>query len=183
MHLVKKHLLILALVLPGLLPAQMAADGEELIEWSPSRKLTWDDYKASPQAGSGAAAATTTYLNFEYHIRNNEFKFTISCKFSRTRSWGLHKTDYILAHEQGHFDIAEVYARKLYKAVSQYRFNKNTFKDDLNRIYATITTEKEEAQNTYDRETNHSINKQKQEEWLKKISDDLNSYAAFAGYH
>ena len=37
-------------------------------------------------------------------------------------------------------------------------------------------------QNEYDRETNHSINKDKQTEWLKKIDQLLREYKAFAGY-
>ena len=46
-----------------------------------------------------------------------------------------HKTDYILKHEQGHFDIAEIFARKLNKKMSEYKFNKTTYKTDLKNIY------------------------------------------------
>lgn len=37
-------------------------------------------------------------------------------------------------------------------------------------------------QNTYDLETNHSINKEKQAEWLQKISRELKSLEEFADY-
>ena len=67
--------------------------------------------------------------------------------------------------------------------MSEYKFNKNRFKDDLKKIYITITTEKEEMQNDYDRETNHSINKDKQSEWLSKIDKLLTEYKAFADYN
>ena len=94
----------------------------------------------------------------------------------------MHKTDYILSHEQGHFDIAEIFARKLNKKMSEYRFDKKTYQKDLNKIYHDILDEKEKMQNDYDKETNHSINKEKQAEWLKKIAKMLEEYKDYADY-
>jgi hypothetical protein len=155
---------------------------EELISWTEGRKLTWADYKGNPKSGTDAVASTATYLGIEYNFNSKGFGYKITCNFSKTRSWGLHKTEYILAHEQGHFDIAEIFARKLNMKMSDYKFNKNKFKTELKKIYETITAEKEEMQNEYDRETNHSINKEKQSDWLKKIDQLLKEYKAFAGY-
>ena len=64
----------------------------------------------------------------------------------------------------------------------EYKFNKNSFKDDLKKIYVTITTEKEEMQNEYDRETNHSIIKDKQTEWLWRIEKMLKEYNSYSNY-
>ena len=155
---------------------------EELLEWSPSKKLTWADYKAQPNPESDAAASTTTYLSIEYNITSNSFGYKIQSRFSKTHSWGLHKTPYILSHEQGHFDIAEVFARKLHKKMSEYKFNKKTFQKDLKKIYDEVTDEKEKTQNDYDEETNHSINKDKQKEWLRRIEGMLEEYKGYAGY-
>lgn len=159
-----------------------AGKNEDLLKWSPSRKLSWSDYKASPDPESDAAASTTTYLAIEYNISNTDFGFKISSNFSRDRSWGRHKDAYILSHEQGHFDIAEIFARKLYKKMSEYKFNTRTYQKDLKKIYEDITEEKEEMQDDYDRETRHSINKEKQAEWLKKIEALLKEYEDYAGY-
>ena len=155
---------------------------EELISWSENKKLTWADYKGPAKTDTDAAASTATYLGIEYNFGSKGFDYKITCSFSKTKSWGLHKTDYILAHEQGHFDIAEIFARKLNMQMGEYKFNKNSFKDDLKKIYVTITTQKEELQNAYDRETNHSINKEKQTEWLNKIDQLLTEYKDFADY-
>ena len=155
---------------------------EELINWNEEKKLTWADYKGTAKPGTDAAASTATYLGIEYNFNNKGFGYKITCSFSKTKSWGLHKTDYILAHEQGHYDIAEIFARMLNKRMSDYKFNKNSFKTDLKKIYETITSEKEEMQNSYDSETNHSIIKEKQKEWLKKIEKMLREYKPFAGY-
>ncbi|MEP7375648.1 MAG: hypothetical protein ABI675_19785 [Chitinophagaceae bacterium] len=155
---------------------------EELITWNQDKKLTWADYKGNVQKGTDAAASTATYLGIEYNFTRNGFNYKITCSFSKTRSWGLHKTEYILAHEQGHFDIAEIFARKLNKQMGEYVFNKNSFKDDLKKIYMTLTADKDSFQNQYDEETNHSINKEKQSEWLKKIEGMLKELKAFSNY-
>ena len=79
-------------------------------------------------------------------------------------------------HEQGHFDITEIYARKLDNALREYNFNPKRFKTDLDEIYKDIMEEKEELQNQYDLETDYSRNKEKQTEWLKKIQKELAKY-------
>ena len=155
---------------------------EELIHWSENRKLTWADYKGTAKTGSDVAASTATYLGIEYSFNNKGFGYKITCSFSKNKSWGLHKTEYILAHEQGHFDIAEIFARKLNKQMAEYKFDKENFKDDLKNIYLKITADKENMQNTYDQETDHSILKEKQMQWLKKIEQLLKEYSGFANY-
>lgn len=176
----KNAALILAFLIPIWLPAQ--DPGEDLIGWSGSRRLTWTDYQARPEENSDAAASTTTYLMVSYHFSEGDFSFRIESKFSRTRSWGLHKTPYILAHEQGHFDIAEIFARKFYKRLKEYRFNRKTYRQDLEKIYRDILDEKENIQNDYDRQTNHSINREQQMIWLRKIERWLEEYEDYAGY-
>lgn len=159
------------------------SNNEVLISWSEDRPLTWLDYKGKPRKDSDAAASTATYLGFDYNISQIGLSYRITCSFSSTKSWGLHKTDYILAHEQGHFDIAEIFARKLHQQISNYKFNRRTYRDDLARIYHSVTSEKDAFQNQYDSETNHSINKTKQEEWLRRIDQLLHEYQAYAGYN
>jgi hypothetical protein len=171
----------LCLLLPLAMNAQDKSD--ELMDWASSRRLTWSDYKADPNPNSDAAASTTTLIGIEYKMNNGNFDYSITCKFSLSRSWGLHKTEYILAHEQGHFDIAEIFARKLHKAMGEYTFNSRTYQKDLRKIYQDIMKEKEDFQNTYDRETNHSIKKDKQAEWLVKIAGMLEDYKGYAGYN
>lgn len=172
--------LLFVLILPSMLHAQ--EDKEELVEWSAGRKLSWLDYKADPDRNSDAAASTTTYLAIQYNIRYNGFTYKINSKFSKDRSWGLHKTNYILSHEQGHFDLAEVFARKLHMRMTEYQFNAKTAQKDLKKIYQEVTSEKEKVQNDYDKETKHSINKSKQAEWLERIDSMLKDYEQYANY-
>ena len=162
------------------LPFTPSEDG--LIPWNASRKLTWDDYKGEPDPQADAAASTTTLLTVSYKFSRNNFSFAIRSGFDPTRSWGTHRTAYILSHEQGHFDIAEVYARKLFQKLSEYKYDPRSYQKELKKIYEEVIKEKEKMQNEYDEQTRHSILRVRQEEWLKKIATMLHESAAFAGY-
>lgn len=172
----------LLILLSCLLPLTAVAQKGEVIAWQEGYKLNWADYRGVPDPANAAAASTSTFLGIEFQLTNNSLSYTITCHFSKDKSWGRMQNDYLLAHEQGHFDIAEIYARKLYKKMKSYVFNKDTYQADLRNIYQSVLDEKEETQNTYDRETNHSINREKQAEWLKKIAAMLKELAAFAEY-
>jgi hypothetical protein len=164
------------------LPLSCFAQNGEFIEWSAVKRLTWDDYLAKPSSLSDAAAITSTALGVEYHLRNNTLTYTITCRFSKANSWGRHKTDYILQHEQGHFDITELFARKLAKELKVYKFNLHKYQDDVSKIYKKLMDEKEKYQNKYDKETDFSRNKEQQAEWLQKIRDELDDLDEYANY-
>ncbi|MBL7741946.1 MAG: DUF922 domain-containing protein [Chitinophagaceae bacterium] len=169
-----------ALILTSLSFSQ--SDKEELIDWKAGQKLSWSDYKGNPDPDSDAAALTATYLGIEYDISEKGLSWKIQCRFSKTRSWGRSRTDHILQHEQGHFDIAEIFARKLNKKMSEYKFDKNSYQKDLRKIYESITTEKEKFQDQYDKESDHSRNKEKQAEWTKKIAEMLSELKDLSQY-
>jgi hypothetical protein len=155
---------------------------EEYIPWVPDYRLTWEDFLCEPKRNTDAVASTSTALGIAYQIKNNKLSYQITCKFSKQKSWGLVKTPYILAHEQGHFDITEIFARKLYQALQGYQLNRATFTRDINTIYETIVAAKEAFQAAYDGETDHSRNKRKQAEWLERIDmllEDTRPYATY----
>jgi hypothetical protein len=158
MQRIKVYFILLLLVSPLSNFAQ--GKNEELINWSATNRLTWNDYKGDPDPNSGAAATTTSYLGIEYNFRNNIVTYKITCRFSKNKSWGLYKTDHILGHEQGHFDITEIFARKLNKETGEYKFDKTSYQKDLQKIYDDTVKAKEKFQNQYDKETDFSRNKE-----------------------
>jgi hypothetical protein len=157
-------------------------ENEEVIPWAFNRRLSWDDFLCEPQKNSDAVASTSTSLGIAYQVENDQLTYSISCNFSKNKSWGLLKTNYILAHEQGHFDITEICARKLFRALQEYQFNRKTYREDINDIYQRIVAEKEYMQATYDGETDHSRNRKVQYEWLQKIDQMLDETAPWAEY-
>lgn len=161
----------------------IAQDTSEFIDWSAKRRLAWNDFEAPVNKNSDAAANTSTYLGLEYNVRNNVFNYKVACRFSKNKSWGLVKNEWILRHEQGHFDITEIFARTLHKAVGEYKFNKDNYRADLDKIYKEVLTQKEQLQSLYDRESDYSRNKEKQEEWLRKIGKMLEDTREYAEYN
>ncbi len=157
-------------------------EDNESIPWIPERRLTWDDFLCAPERNTDAVASTSTSLGIAYKYDKGSWSYSITCNFSKHKSWGLLKTDYILAHEQGHFDITEIYARKLHKALTEYKFNARTFKKDISNIYQGIVKEKEAMQEEYDGETDHSRRKRIQMEWLDRIQEMLTETAPYADY-
>jgi uncharacterized membrane protein YcgQ (UPF0703/DUF1980 family) len=175
----KKILAFPVLILPLLVLSQLE---EDHIKWEENRKLTWDDFKAAPLKIGSTAAMTTTHLGFSYNIKNGIITYKIECRFEKNKSWGLVKNEWVLKHEQGHFDIAEIFARNLNKSINEYKFNKSSFQKDLDAIYKSVVAEKEKYQQQYDDETDYSRIKIKQEEWLKKIEAELKQTRSWAGY-
>lgn len=177
MQKIKWYSLFLLLPVFSFIPAE-----DDMIDWKESRRLVWDDYLGAPNPNSDAAALTATYLSIEYEMTQRGVGWKIQCKFSKSRSWVRTKTDHILGHEQGHFDIAEIFARKLHKKMKEYRFDRNTYQKDLETIYQDITNEKESFQNQYDRETDHSRDKEQQAKWMEKIKSSLEELKDYTNY-
>ena len=157
-------------------------EDDEMIPWSGSRRLNWEDFKCAPVRNTEAVALTSTSLGISYKVKNSQFVYDINCGFSKRHSWGLLKTPYILAHEQGHFDITELYARKLHQQLQDYRFNERTFKQDINTIYQKVVKEKEAFQELYDGQTDPRRKKAVQEEWLVRIEALLADTAPYQSY-
>ena len=171
------------IVLPALFSFSTQNDGNN-IPWSASRKLTWPDFKSRPDNNSTNAALTSSKIIFNYGYGSEKgFTFTISCMFDKNSSWGRIKTDYILSHEQGHFDIAEIYARKINKALKNYSFNVNTSPKEIPVLYQQLMKEEGALQNQYDSETNFSRDKPQQAAWLEKIQHELDKLGEYAGYN
>jgi hypothetical protein len=165
-----------------LLAAATFQQSNNLVDWNASRKLTWEDFKGPVDPDSKNAALTSSSINIEFGYDDEGLEYSIKCSFNKQKSWVRIRNTEVLAHEQGHFDLAELHARKLFKAMKAYKFNANTVSKDVNTIYDSLMNAHHEAQNMYDSETDYSRNKVKQEEWQKKIANELKSLQAFANY-
>ena len=151
----------------------------EKISWSETNKLTWANFKGKPDKASNAAASTASGISFGYKIKttNNKitgFTTTVNSVFYPTKSWYKVEdaTDHILAHEQMHFNITELYARKFRKQLSEVKIS-TRLKLQLSNLYKSINEASNKMQKFYDKETKHSIDKTKQAEWNTYIRLEL----------
>ena len=71
-----------------------------------------------------------------------------------------------------HFDISELYARKMRKRLEATHFSRNV-KAEVKAIYREILKELSDFQSTYDEETNFSRNREQQLRWNQKIKEVL----------
>lgn len=156
----------------------LTVQGQEEVEWSSDFRFTWADFKGKVPISSGAAATTASGLsyNFSTYYEHDELKITynVYAYFYPTKSWYKPKicNDVTLLHEQLHFDITELYARKFRAQLANATFSDNV-KEEVREIYQTTLRQLNDFQNKYDSETNYSRNLPVQERWVKEIEAAL----------
>ena len=149
--------------------------------WSEDRKLTWEDFRATPNRSVGFVASTNTGINFGYSfsITNNNVnvEYSVESFFSPEKSWFLQGqvSQHVLNHEQGHFDISELHARILRKRLEEKKFTKNV-KSEIERIYLQVEAQRKAMQKKFDAQTDHSRNIEKEIQWEKRIAQQLADY-------
>ena len=148
--------------------------GQDTINWKTDYKLKWQDFQGAADAASPHSALTHYTISYRYSYVGTTLQFTVSCYFDKPQSWKkTNIDDPLLAHEQGHFDIAEITAKRLAKAFAAYKLAPATVDADIKNIYQATMNDGYAMQDKYDNETDHSRNKQQQEAWLKTIKSQL----------
>lgn len=155
------------------------ATNEKTMTWNESRKLTWADFKASPNPNSDAVALTASGITFGYSVKTSnsriiDFSTSIEAHFYPNKSWYIVEKadDYILGHEQLHFDITELYVRKFRQQIERLVVNQN-IKKQMEQIHVAINDALDKTQKKYDLQTRHSINVEAQKYWQKFIKEEL----------
>ncbi|MEM7380630.1 MAG: DUF922 domain-containing protein [Bacteroidota bacterium] len=151
----------------------------ETILWSRDYRLSWSDFKGKVPDSPRAAATTASGISYEFSTVSNkkgkyELDYTVSTFFYPNKSWYQPKLcdEVILGHEQLHFDISELFARKMRRLMDEASFTENV-KNEVKAIYRKINEELAAFQQMYDRETNFSRDREKQAEWNEKIAKAL----------
>ena len=153
---------------------------ENEIEWCADRKLTWADFKAPPDTASHPNTLAMTFAGFGYESGVNLFKngkLFIKCTFYTRKSWVLPdaKTDYVLRHEQIHFDITEIYSRKLRKALTDFNITAENAQE-AEQIFEKTFNDLEKRQERYDDETKRGSKTETQEFWEATVKIELAKY-------
>ncbi|MDF4204814.1 DUF922 domain-containing protein [Maribacter sp. SA7] len=151
------------------------------MSWKPDFRFTWNDFKGDAPITSRAAATTASGITYRFSTfyENNELQvdYKVFAYFYPTKSWYKPKlcNDVTLLHEQLHFDITELYARKLRKQLSETKFTKNV-KEEIRKIYKATIRQLNDFQNKYDSETNYSRNLVVQKRWVEEIAEALKEH-------
>ena len=142
------------------------------VEWDPTQKLTWADFKGKIDKSSPFEAVTYTTIEIQsLQLDGKKMQYTITNSFEKKLSWSKDKKSVgLLKHEQLHFDISELMVRKMKKILLSKKYK--SIKEIQNFVHDAFRegeTERKKLNNLYDKETDHSINKEKQREWEDKI--------------
>ena len=163
----------------------LSSSSEETIPWSDDLKLDWSYFRGQPQEDTDAVAITASGISFGYSIQKTDdkvtsFKVNVIAHFYPDKSWYKPEksNDTILMHERLHFDITEWHARLLRKQIVTLQPTQNV-SSTLDNLYADISKTLKETQNTYDAESDHSRNIEKQFFWQKKVALELKRLEKF----
>lgn len=157
---------------------------KQLISYSPAEKLVIEDFKGKPEAGSDAVAITSSGFSFKAGFRRigsvATLTITVQCTFDKHHSWMKEngKTDYVLKHEQHHFDISYLGALDFIKRLRQIKFTVKNYNERLNTAYQASIDKMEALQHMYDGETHNGIAKEEQQKWNQKIDNELRLVSA-----
>lgn len=155
-------------------------EGEEsTIIWNEARPLTWADFRGEVTENPASAAQSWVGIGFFGKCLDGKFSFEANAFFHKDSSWVVDrkKSGRLLLHEQGHFDIAEIFAIKLRKTLSEIADpckDMDKTQSEINSLIEANKVQLQQEQEAYDVQTEHGKNKKKQKKWLKRIKEQLN---------
>ena len=151
----------------------------DTIYYNFNRNLTWNDFKGVPDSKHFGGAVTASGFAFDsqtnFDGKDIYLNIGVYAFFSKSDSWKKPQINsyYHLLHEQHHFDITRLGSQKLISALLKAHFTKENYNVLLTSIFDEAYRENESMQLLYDRETNHSLDIDKQLEWNDRIAAEI----------
>jgi len=166
--------------------SQIAKD--TAIRWSARRPLTWADFQGRPPDRNDATAAETAYsILHGFRCVGATFDSVVVAAFRPKESWvklSMLRTaadnNRALRHEQAHFDVAEIHARRIRRYYAELSAPCRLSTNDLADAAKRMERDQKAAQEQYDEETDHGRNAPQQARWEKTVATDLAALARFA---
>jgi hypothetical protein len=157
--------------------AQNAAD---TLQWSATYQLSFTDFKDTPDNNNKYYALSSVQINYDIILNEEFLSYKIFSYFFRKESWTRSNDTSLMAHEQLHFNIAEIFSRKLKKRLQSHDFSINNVNDAvLIQIYNEEIESLIVYQNLFDEQTRHGIDSEATKEWTDKIRKMLDSLDAY----
>ncbi|OLY90745.1 hypothetical protein BUE76_01650 [Cnuella takakiae] len=150
-------MVVLSMVCSGGLRAQQSGEAK-LLYWSPERRLSFDDFGGRRKTGDtifiyrnakpDVHRLGTISTAIDVHVKKERKRttFTIRAVMNANASWIRAEGDSItLRHEQGHFDITEIYTRVMRREMRKARSHK-----DSETIYEAVLAAESAEHAQYD---------------------------------
>lgn len=156
---------------------------DTVLVWNENMKFGWEYYTGKrPEWKKNTMAVASTCYDLSYDFPSVD-KVKVEAHFHSDCSWVLpdFKTPDILAHEKLHFDIVELFARKLRKKILEAVFtDAEDARKKIKAWHKQAEKEMDRFQDLYDEETNGSMNAEMQKWWNSKIFLELNALKIYS---
>lgn len=176
----KHHILIssLALLCLIIIGSTKRSESSRNIRWG-ERALVWNDFPTIKSIGGDFQARIHSNIQFEGDRANKSLQIYAEMSPSRSGKVKNAENDQLLTHEQNHFNITEYHARLFRKSVIAIGRD-NLSNSDLQKLGKKYTTQHDEMQVQYDKESDHNRNLDRQKYWESYIAGLLRETAYYA---
>lgn len=148
----------------------------ETIYYSSSKPLSWKDFKGTPDNNSVAAAITASGFGYKADFKStggkSQLNIAVYCYFSKKNSWVKpgKTTEYILTHEQHHFNISFIAANFFMDKLRTAGITRANYNVLLPKLYNECVAIMNKMQNDYDGQTKNGQLKDVQAQWNDYVS-------------
>jgi hypothetical protein len=162
---------------------QLDSPDNDTVYYSYKRKLNWGDFRGPAKFGSRWAAQVFTSFGMELHTKTQNRTLKIYMKVrtftDKTISWvhPANKNDYVLAHEQLHFDIAKLIAEQFKSYLKNMSLSVEDYSSEIQYQYIEFYKKLSKMQEEYDGETEHGLKKDEQKRWSDKVAASLKTFS------
>ena len=172
-----KPIFVLLMVMYGCVTGFQVPKGKNLICWEEGQSLVWKDFKGRVPGRTPHAAIT--YVNFQYEVLSKNSIRVSNC-FVKDKSWTKRdeQNPYILKHEQYHFHISEIFARRIRQDLVHVAEASTV---EVQQVFDKWMERYQAEQTLYDQETSHSRIRTEQLRWENKIDKSLTELSEFRG--
>ncbi len=153
-------------------------DNTPIREWT-RYDIDFADFKATADKKSNLDAQTECGIKYEMYIEDDSAYIRVVAVLNRHKSWIKEKTQEVLNHEQGHFNICERSVRMFRKRILTYenQLTEKNIESEMTKLLGEASESNRLNQNMYE----NSIDDIRiQQYWDKLIVDDINNLEEYS---
>jgi len=152
---------------------------DDLLSWSETRKLDWNDFAADYDANSQKRAHSEIFIDIlNVRLENSIPKYDIGCQFVKSKSWIRICEDNTLRKQQLEFDIYELYARKIRKSFDSLTVLNVSDATKYQQVFESLNDASAVQNAAFNLEVNK--NPKKLKGWTKRITEEIRQLESFA---
>lgn len=160
---------------------QVEAQQNNQLYWSQERKLTFADFQKFIPIDSSIGGVCASHIELSKpQLVDGKLTYRVYAIFEKLESGLAQQDTNALKHEQGHFDICEIGARKMrqyiYKSDVLSMKSTQEFSKKIKQFYKDETA----MQQIYDDQTINGADSLQQKKWLDNIASKLDELKEFA---